>query len=317
MRAVDKFSPSALREQLQRSTSHRVLRMVQNIIVVGICVYLVLRILELGWNDVLYALPSTPWFYALFFLRFLTLPASEVIIYSAIWNRRLGRHFAVFLQKRIYNFGIVDYVGEGYFYWWAKRQLSLPDSQVFSTVKDVNILSALAGNMSTLGLLTMLAFSGLLADLNTHLPSAWNYIVTIIAFSIVFCALVIQFRHRIMPSLSVVLGWWVFGVHTARLAIVLILQAAQWFVVVPNVSLATWLLFLSIYMIVSRFPLVPNKELVFLGVGLSLIDVVAAPHTVVSAMFLANAALFHGTNFVFFLFTAMPNPFSTMRQQGR
>ena len=63
--------------------------------------------------------------------------------------------FLALLRKKVYNELLLGYLGEAYFYTWARRRVSL-DAAPFGAVKDVAILSAMAGNGVTLALLVVM-----------------------------------------------------------------------------------------------------------------------------------------------------------------
>ena len=65
--------------------------------------------------------------------------------------------------------------------------------------------------------------------------------------------------------------WWVFGVHWVRLLAGQVLIALAWHYALPGVSIGLWLALAALRMLVSRLPLVPNKDLLFANLAILLI----------------------------------------------
>ncbi len=57
-------------------------------------------------------------------------------------------------KKRISNDVVMGYSGEAYFYAWARQRAQLVAAP-FGAVKDVSILSAIAGNAVTLAMIAI------------------------------------------------------------------------------------------------------------------------------------------------------------------
>jgi hypothetical protein len=77
-------------------------------------------------------------------------------------------------------------------------------------------------------------------------------------------------RHRLfsLPRRDL---WFVSALHLARILGGTFLSAAMWHMLLPNVALSAWLMLATLRLLVSRLPLIPNKELVFAGLALFLI----------------------------------------------
>lgn len=271
--------------------------------VAAVCAYLVYKLSKLGWYEVLSSLPVSPWFYILFVIRFLSLPLFEIVIYRRFWDFSALRSIPVFLRKRVYNHGLMDYSGEAYFYLWARKNSRDPETRVFSIIKDVNIASAIVSVVVTVILLLMLAESSSLYELDQYFPSANAYLWAFAGIGLAAICLLFVFRRQVM-FLSAADTTVVSLLHITRLAVVLALQALQWWTAIPSVPLADWLFFLALYMVVGRLPFVPNKDLAFLAVAVGLAGVVSDQETAVSAMFLANLALYQLANVGVYLATS-------------
>jgi hypothetical protein len=253
------------------------------------------------------SLPRTLWFYVLFFAMFFALPVSELAVYRLIWGCSVVRSFPVFVRKRAYNNAIIGYSGELYLYLWAKQHVDLQDSRVFSTIKDNNVLSTFASTSITVLMLLALLLTG---QVNAAIHADSGLMCYITASAIIGALLVtvaFRFRHRII-SLTANRALAVLAIHVIRMLTVLGLQAAQWSVVLTHVPFHTWLIFLAAQMVLTRIPFLPNKDLVFLGVGLGLSSMVDAPAASTAGMLLAGGVLTQGVNLAVFVLTSFGAP---------
>jgi len=60
-------------------------------------------------------------------------------------------------------------------------------------------------------------------------------------------------------------------VHLARLGTTTALSALIWHIGLPSVALPTWIMLAALQLLVTRLPLVPNKDLVFAAATLLLV----------------------------------------------
>lgn len=213
------------------------------------------KLSALGWLGLIAALPGSPWFYLFFLLLYFAQVAGDFVIFRGLWHIPPAG-FVALTKKRIAN-DMVNYSGEAYFYAWARQRAAMVAAP-FGAVKDVSILSAIAGNMVTLGLVALaLPFGiGLLTPHGLH-NAIWS-IVAVFAMSLPF--LVFSKRVFSLPRRTL---WWIFAVHCLRLVVGTALVAVTWHFGLPSVSVGMWLLLSAARMIVSRLPLLPNKDLLF------------------------------------------------------
>jgi len=278
-------------------------RLVQATAIIGVGAYLVYRLSGLGWAQVLATLPATPWFYVFFALRYLALPAAELLVYQTIWRRPLWGCFPVFLRKRVYNFGVMGYSGEAYLCLWGARQKGLDDKEVLLAVKDSNILSALVSNLLTAAMILAFAASGQLAAITKAAPGAAAYLWLAIIVSAVLVGAALRFHRRLL-SIPPPVSLRVFGLHLARMLIVLALLAGQYAVAIPEAPWRVWLMFLAAQLVLDRAPLLPNKDLLFMGLGLALAGFAEAPEVKIAGVLVASAALLQVTNLALFVATS-------------
>jgi hypothetical protein len=237
----------------------------------------------LHFADLRAMVPRTPLFWATFVLAYLAGPISEWVIYRRLW--RVGPEAILpLLRKLVYNELLLGYLGEAYFYGWARRRLALPTTP-FGTVKDVAVMSAMAGNaMTAMIVLLALPFAGLLT-LGGHVQAiGWSLgVVLISSLAVVFL------RRRIFSLDRDQLGF-VFAIHVARIVAAALLTAFAWHLVLPITSVTWWLVLAALRLIISRLPFLPNKDVVFAGVAVFMLgrDVqIAALMTMMAGLILS------------------------------
>lgn len=222
------------------------------------------ELLDQGLAGLSRAAPASWIFYIFFGLKYMVGPTFDFIIYRKLWNIPWSGMVALH-RKRIANDVVLGYSGEAYFYAWARQRTRMVAAP-FGAVKDVSILSAMAGNAMTLLLLAMALplASELLtpAQYKTALVSAG----IIIAMSLPF--LLLSRRVFSLPRRQL---WDVFGIHGVRLIADSLLVALCWMFAMPGVSLGTWILLAAARMLVSRLPFVPSKDLLFASFAIVLI----------------------------------------------
>ena len=257
---------------------------------IGAGAYLAFRLSRIGWAELAAAMPSSPLFYLLVAPRLLAIPISEIVIYQRLWALPLWGRWRVFLRKLAYNFGFLEYTGELYFAGWAPRALGLPARKVLSSLRDVNILSALVANVATALLFAVLLGAGQARRLLDSAPDIAPYFMIAGAFIFSLTLAGMLFRKRLI-GLGARQAGFVAGVHLVRVLTVVLLQAAQWSVAIPSASFGVWLVFLTTNMMLTRVPLLPSRELVFAGLSLELLDLVDAPQAKVAATFASASAM--------------------------
>ncbi len=292
------------RTLVDRPEVARAISLLRYALLAGVIAYLFFRLRAVGWADVFASLPQSPWFYLFFALRFLALPISEIAIYEMIWEVPLARHFPAFIRKRVYNFAVMGYSGEAFLTLWARRTLPLSATTILVGVKDNNLLSALASNMTTVVIIATVSASGVLgASLVALPPGAAMLFAATFTVALLLSAAVILFRSRLI-SLPETKIRALVGVHALRVAIILTLHAAMYASALPGASIFAWLMFIALQLVLSRLPFIPNQDLVYLGAALSLSSIVGASEAAVAGMLIAEAGLSQLINFGLFFATA-------------
>ena len=238
-------------------------------------------------RGVIAMVPRSPLFWLLFAAGYLALPASEWVIYRRLWNLP-PRGFLALLRKRISNEIIAGYSGELYFYAWARRHASLVGTP-FGAIKDVSILSAVVANVCTL-VLAVVSWQSLVAlNLGTDAKVMIVSAASIALPSVV--ALVMRKRLFTLPRDE--LGR-IAVIHLLRIVATTVFAAALWAVALPAAPLAWWLVLATLRLLVSRLPLLPNKDIVFAGLVAFTVGQasnVAAMLTMIAALWLVTHLL--------------------------
>jgi hypothetical protein len=222
------------------------------------------ELLGSGLQGLSRAVPHDPRFYLCFALLYMSLPTGDYLIFRKLWGIPIDG-LAALIKKRIANEVVFGYSGEAYFYAWARanaRMVAAP----FGAVKDVSILSALAGNAITLLMIAVALPLGhaLLS------PAMLHNVGGSAAITFAICLPFLLFSKRVF-SLPRQTLWWIFAVHCARLIAGSVLIALAWHFALPEVSVAMWLFLAAGRLLVSRLPLVPNKDLIFANLAIILI----------------------------------------------
>ena len=211
------------------------------------------------------SVPTDPRFYLCFALLYMSLPIGDYVIFRRLWGIPLGGGLAALIKKRIANDVVLGYLGEAYFYAWARGRATMVAAP-FGAVKDVSILSAIAGNAITLLMMGIALPLGHALMTSGQVQMLSGSAAIVFAMSLPF--LVFSKRVFSLPRGTL---WWIFGVHCLRLASGSILIAFAWHFALPDVSIGMWLFLAAGRLLVSRLPLVPNKDLLFANFAIILI----------------------------------------------
>ena len=231
-----------------RSRWPAIIGAVLSLAMVGVLAWELLRD---GLDGLSRAVPADPRFWVAFALFYMALPVGDFVIFRRLWGIPASGLVAL-LKKRIANDVLITYSGEAYFYTWARERASMVAAP-FGAIKDVSILSAIAGNTITLIMLAVALPLG--RDLLT--PDDWRTAlwstVGLIAMSVPF----LIFSRRVF-SLTRHLLWIVFGIQSARVIASSSFTALAWHYALPTVSLGMWVLLAAGRLLVSRLPLIPS-----------------------------------------------------------
>ncbi|NKJ41327.1 MULTISPECIES: hypothetical protein [unclassified Novosphingobium] len=214
---------------------------------------------QLNWLMVVSIIPRSPLIWLVLAASYFAGPVADWVIFRKLWGIPFSG-LAPLLKKLVGNELLLGYVGEVYFYDWARRHVKMEGSP-FGAVKDVAILSALAGNIITIGMMGITWYVSGRVDFGQN---TW-LIVSAIGFALA-TSLVITFLRKGIFSLSGPDLWFVFVVHCLRIAAGMGFTALSWHLILPEVSIGTWILFSTIRLLVARLPFIPNKDIAFAGI---------------------------------------------------
>lgn len=228
-------------------------------------------------------LPGNPLFWLLFAACYMAGPAAEWVIFRKLWQLPVAGILPL-LRKQVGNEILLGYIGEVYFYGWARRHADIVAAP-FGAIKDVTILSAVLGNLATLAVL-LIGWPMLAAmSAGLHLRPLIASVGVVIATSLA----VMLLRNRLFSLPRPALAF-VSALHLARIVGITLLSAAMWHLLLPQVALGAWVMLATLRLLVSRLPLIPNKEMVFAGLALMLIgrdSPVADAMALMASLFLA------------------------------
>lgn len=250
------------------------------IISVGVLVAALSQLRSLDLHEAVALVPSKATFWLAFAGAYLTLPVSEWIIYRRLWGLPFSGILPL-MRKRISNEILLGYSGEIYFYAWARRHAGIVTAP-FGAIKDVAILSAQAGNIATLVLIG-LAWPTL-GELHLGVHSR-ELLLSVLGIMLLSLPPLLLRRHVLsLPRADL---WKIGAIHIARIAVTLLLTALLWHEALPSVAMSWWLVLSALRQLLTRLPMVPNKDIVFAGVVAYLIG----PHEGLVAMVAMTASL--------------------------
>lgn len=245
---------------------------------------------EINWAQVWAIVPTSPLIWLVLAASYFAGPVADWVIFRKLWGIPASGIFPL-LKKLIGNELLLGYVGEVYFYDWARRHVKMKGSP-FGAVKDVAILSALAGNVMTLVMLAitwpMVSKLGIGADGRMLAGSIGIVLLT---------SLVIMLFRNGLLSLPRSQLWFVLVVHCLRIIANTGLSALAWHLILPEVGLGPLLLMSTVRLLLSRLPLIPNKDIVFAGIS----TVLAGSEVQTSEMIAMIALLIVATHVVLFI----------------
>lgn len=209
-------------------------------------------------------LPTGVAFWLVFGANYLSGPIGDWVIFRRLWRIPLSG-LAALIRKLVSNELVFGYLGEAQFYAWARTRANLTAAP-FGAIKDVALLSALVGNVSTLVLLAcawpLVTAAEIGIETRTALLSLGVVLLTSFA--------IFLFREKLF-TLSRSELWYTAVVHAVRTIATLALSATLWHLVLPQIAIGVWLVMSALRMLVSRLPFVPNKDVLFAGIALFLL----------------------------------------------
>lgn len=289
-----------LRNFLESPPGRRISKWTGTLITLGIAAWLIYRLTIIGWDEVWRALPKTPWFYIILAVIFLILPIAQMFIYARIWRIPRAPLFGAMLNKRVFDKEVLGYSGDVYLYLWIRKRFPLSNRRILAGLKDNIILSSLASTAVAVFLLLLFFAGGRIAW-----PRQWGspggiHMVLAGVFLMALGILAYRFRRKIL-TLDRRTTAVVMGIHLLRLLLVQLLQVVQWHVVMPEVPVIHWATLLALQIVITRIPLIPSRDLVFLGAGIEVAGWIRVSTPGMAGMLLASSVLSKIMNLGMFL----------------
>ena len=222
------------------------------------------EIRSFNMRQTLAMIPRLPVFWLFFLGYYFAGPISEWFIYRRLWNIPASG-FTALVRKFISNELLLGYLGEVYFYTWARRCGDVKASP-YGAIKDVTILSALVGNAFTLLLLMALfpVFNAM------EFGAVAKTVYYSIGFVILTSAAIMFFRNRLFSLDGTDLGY-IAMAHSVRIIFTTAASALMWHLILPDVNISWWLMLAAGRLLISRLPFLPNKDVMFAALAVLLI----------------------------------------------
>ena len=267
-----------------------ILKWLRIIFVAAVLCYMVVHFFEIGWGNLWKSLPQRPLFYILYFPLFFMLPLSEVIIYKIIWPVSYRKLFTALLVKKVYNSEVLGYSGEVFLFWWVRKDVGGSNTDIMRLIKDNNVISAIVSTLFTV-IILLIFFETNPTIFNSwvqKIPDSQLYFLIISAG--ILTALVIKFKKYII-SLSLISSLEIFAIHFLRHVLLVVIQIYQWHIILPEISLHVWFTFVVAQIVLAILPFVPNKDLLFISISMSMSAMLQAPLAAVTAILLVNSVM--------------------------
>ena len=272
----------------------------RQVLTAGVVGYLVYRMSIIGWTDIWQSMPRTPWFYIIFAGMYLTLPIFQSLIFGLIWGQSPLDLLPPAVKKRVYNKDVLSYSGDVYLYFWARKRLpDWTDRELMHAIKDNAIVSSVASTIVAFGLLAGFLFSGYVALPDSIAQHEVLYLIGALIVIGIVIAVGVNFRSAVFGLAGRVLAS-IFGLHVARLFVVMTLQILEWKVVVPEVDLEIWFTFLSLQIITGRIPFLPSRDLIFMAAGIELAGAVQVSKAAIAGVLGVHSVLDKSINALLF-----------------
>jgi hypothetical protein len=262
------------------------LRYVLYTLIFGILVY---QLWEIGFVDLLNSVPNNPMVYVLAIVLFFVLPVAEHFTYGRFFDFRISESIPMLIKKRVYNKNLMSYVGEFDFYLWLTQKAPEKSKRrAFDIVKDNNIISSVASIVLVSALLLVLFFFHYggegVGDYLLILGYVFGYILLLIA------VVVVMARTNIY-SLSMRDTWYLTSVHSIRILFISAVQILQWYLAISDITVWELFVILSVHMVISRIPILPAKDLIFISGSIELTNYLDISTSELAAIMVLNSLI--------------------------
>lgn len=266
-------------------------KVISYLIQAGIIFYLGYQLTQIGWQKFFTSLPTNPLFYLLFLVIYFALPVTEIFSYMQSWNMSFWESLPIYIKKRVYNKNFIGYSGEVVVYTWARKKSFDTDKNIFKVIRDNNIVSSLASTTVVFGLLIAFILSGRISFMN-ELTSRYDaFTITSTSVIVSILAVVAYYNRSYFFSMPARIAAAVFTFHSTRMLVINGVQILIWHLVMPDVSYEIWFTFLSIQLIISRIPFLPNRDLFYIGASLEVSHMINVSAAGIAGLLVAQNVL--------------------------
>jgi hypothetical protein len=235
----------------------------------------------IGWGKIFAARPSSLLFYLGLLLPFFVQPVADMLLYRNLLGVGKALPLTLFMRKRYMNTIMLDYSGEVYLFFWIRKHLKIADGFLVHAVKDSSVLSAAAGLVLLWLLLLLLLVEHIVAIPSLQLGK-WPLILVGSVPLVLGLALFIG--NRKLTALSRPQIATVFSIHLTRAVAALALEYVLWWLSGALPDASSCLKFVALRLLVTRLPLIPSKDLVFVGVAIAAAGTMAVSEPKVAAV---------------------------------
>lgn len=249
-------------------------------------VILVYQLYSIGFQDLIGSIPANPMVYILAIVIFFTLPITEHVVYGRFFSFKWTESVPMLIKKRVYNKNLVGYVGEFDFYLWlTQKEPNQSKKRVFDVIKDNNIISGVASIVlisALLGVLLLIYFSP--DEIGDHIL-IFGYIV---GYILLLVAVIIVMARTRIYSLNLKDTWFLTSVHSGRILFMSAIQIVQWHLAITEISLYELFVILSVQLVISRIPILPAKDLIFISGSIELTNYLDISTSELAAIMVLN-----------------------------
>jgi hypothetical protein len=219
-----------------------------------------------GWTSIYASRPDSFWFYLVLLVPFFVQPVADLFLYRYLLGVGRALPLSIFLRKRYMNTVMLDYSGEVYLFFWARKNLNVSDGFMMHAVKDSSVLSAAAGLVVLWAMFVVLLAGHLIALPSLQFgrwPMALIGLIPLVLGGALFIA------NRKLTALSRRQIASVFSIHLSRCVTALWVEYVLWWLSGALPSGIDCFKFVALRLLVTRLPLIPSKDLVFVGVAMA------------------------------------------------
>lgn len=255
-------------------------------IILGILVY---QLYEIGFVDLLESVPKNPMVYILAVVLFFVLPIAEHFAYGRFFTFKASESIPMLIKKRVFNKNLMSYVGEFDFYLWlTQKEPDQSKRRVFDIVKDNNIISSVASIVLISALLLVLLF------LYYRGEGVRDYLLIlgyVIGYILLLVTVVIVMARTNIYSLNMRDTWYLTSVHSVRILFISAVQILQWYLAITDITVWELFVILSVQMVISRIPILPAKDLIFISGSIELTNYLDISTSELAAIMVLNSLI--------------------------